>query len=388
MSVLRDIFRRKGRSILTMSGIAVGVFALVVLGAIAENSNVYVSKLVGYYSHAIVVTEENDANWVGMANGNRPLSMQTVEQIGQHAGVDSVSPQVNMLYDVGYLSVIPPMVLGTEPGSKDYESFTLSEGRGLQSGESHTAVLGPDLAKQLKVKLGETIDVRGQEFEVVGLLDRTYVNLLDSSVFVSLADAQNLYVGSLPKTFQATVKPQDLVVQAMVYVKPGVDPDALAAELSREVSGIRATGPAAMMKTVNSLLSLLNVVVGAIAALALLIGALSVVNTMMMSVSERTREIGVKRALGASRSRVAREVLLESAVMAGLGGLGGLAIGAMVAFGLNAAIVAATGTTVFVLTARLAIGAIAFAMFLGAIGGLYPARHASRLDPATALAYQ
>lgn len=388
MSVLRDIFRRKGRSILTITGIGVGVFALVVLGAAAENANVYVESLTGYYDEIIVVVEENDANLWGMTNGNRPVSMATVDEIRHYPGVRTVSPQVNLLLDGQYMSAIPPMVFSMEAGGEDYGSFALSEGRGLKEGERGVAILGSDLAKQLAVGVGDTTDILDEEFDVVGIMDRTYVNLVDSAVYVPLADAQQLYFASLPEAFQAGVKPQDLVLQMNVYVEPGEDADAIAEALSRDIDGIRVTGPAAMMKIVNNIVALFNTFVWTISAIALIVGGLSIVNTMTMSVSERTREIGVKRALGASRWRIARDVLAESALIGGLGGLGGLAVGGLATFALNSAMIAATGTNALVLTGRLAVGAVVFAVVLGTLGGVYPARYASRLEPATALAYE
>jgi len=388
MSVLRDIFRRKARSILTISGIAVGVFALVVLGAVAENDNVYVDQLVGYYKGAIVVAEKSDANFVGMSNGTRPLSMSQIEELRAHAGVAEVSPQVNMLMEGDYMSVIPPMVLGSEPGSRDYSGFEIGKGRSLREGDRKVAVLGSDLAKQAKLGVGDTADVRGEKFEVVGVMDRTYVNLLDSAAFVTLADAQDLYYASLPEPFRAGADPKDLALQANVYVTPGTNADEIASELARDVTGISATGPTKMFDTVNGLVGLLNTVVWTVAAIALLISGLSIINTMTISVSERTREIGVKRALGASRWRVARDVLAESALMGALGGIIGLAVGAIAALGLNSAMVATTGTAALLVTGRLAIGAVLFATVLGAIAGVYPARYASRLEPATALAYE
>ena len=388
MNVLRDIFRRKGRSVLTITGIAVGVFALVVLGAVAENQNVYVGKLVGYYEDAIVVIEEGDANFVGMSSGHRPLSMAKVNELRAYPGIRAVSPQVNLLLDTEYMSVIPPMVLGVEPDSEDYEGFTLSAGRPIEEGEKRVAILGWDLAKQVATGVGDSIDVRDESFNVVGVLDRTYVNLLDSAAYIPLADAQQLYFTSLPEAFQTSVDPEDLVLQMNVYVEPGEDPDALAESLNRDIEGILATPPSQMMETVNGLVGLINAVVWSIAAIALIVSGLSVVNTMTMAVTERTREIGVKRALGASRPRIALDVLTESAVMGLLGGVGGLVVGALVALALNSAMVAATGTTSFLLTGRLAVGALAFAIFLGTLGGLYPAWHAARMEPASALAYE
>jgi putative ABC transport system permease protein len=386
MTVLRDIFRRKARSILTISGIGVGVFALVVLGAVAENDNIYVEQLTGYYKNAIVVVEESDANFVGMSNGNRPMSMQKIAELRAQPGVSEVSAQVNMLLDSKFMSVIPPMVLGAEPSSGDYKVFKLAKGRALQEGDRGVAVLGYDLAKKLSLGVGDNTDIRGERFEIVGVLDRSYVNLTDSAAYVTLADAQKLYYASLPETFRGNVKPEDLVLQATVHVKSGANADDVAMALNRDVEGVVATGPTKMMDTVKGLVGLLNTVVWSVAAMALLISGLSIINTMTISVSERTREIGVKRALGASRWRVAQDVLAESAVMGALGGVAGLLIGVLATLALNSAMVATTGTTALLLTGRLAIGAVVFATVLGTLGGVFPARYASRMEPATALA--
>jgi putative ABC transport system permease protein len=122
--------------------------------------------------------------------------------------------------------------------------------------------------------------------------------------------------------------------------------------------------------------------------LALFISVLSIVNTMTAAITERTREIGVKRALGASRWRIGRDILVESSVMGALGGIGGIMGGIVIVLAMNAAVVAATGTTALLVTGRLIAGAMVFAVVLGALGGMYPALHASRLEPATALAYE
>ena len=389
MSILRDIFRRKARSILTITGISIGVLALVVLGAVAENQNVYVEKLVGYYSGVITVIEKNDANFVGMASGNRPLSTSMRDDLEAYPGVRAAYPDAATLLDEDYVSVIPPMVMGVAPGMmKDYVSVTMREGRMLYGDERGEVMLGVDLATNREAKVGDNFDIRGRQFTVAGIMDRTFVNLIDSAAYVSLKDAQNIYYSTLPAAFRANVKAEDLAVQYSVHVEKGVDPDRLAEQLERDFNGIKATGPAEMMKTVSGLVNLINAVIVSVAALALIVCVLSIINTMMMAVGERTREIGIKRALGASRWRVARDVLAESSVMGLLGGVLGLTVGAVLAVALNSAMVAATGTSALLMTFRLAVTAIVFAVLLGLIGGLWPARHASKLDPATALAYE
>ena len=388
MSILRDIFRRKGRSILTIIGISVGVFALVVLGAVAENQNTYVSVIFDAYEGTVHVIEERDAGFLGQATGSRPLSMDTVEEIRSLPEVDAAYPMVSLFLEGDFMSVTPPMVLGISSASPEYTFLRLAEGRGIEEGDERVAVLGADLAKQAGAAVGETFEIRDVPFTVVGIFERSYVNVSDASAHVPLTDAQRLYHTALPEAFQDVVDAEDLAIRVSVVAAEGTDPDELATQLNRDIDGILATGPTEAMERVSGLVGLLNSIVWSVAAIALIVCALSIVNTMTMAVSERTREIGVKRALGATRWRIARDVLVESGVMGGIGGLIGLLAGGATAFALNSAMVAATGTTVMVVTGRLAFGALAFAVILGIIGGLWPARHASRLEPARALAYE
>lgn len=387
MSVIRDILRRRGRSILTISGTALGVLALVVLGAVAENMNVYSQRLVGYYGDVITVVEQDAGNSVSLASGVRPLSTDIVGRLQAQPGVEDARAQVTVLFDDEYFAMVPPTVVGSDDVARSetaYEGYPLAEGRPIREGEHRVVILGPDLARQLEARVGETIDVRGEEFEVVGLLDRTYINLVDSIAYVSLADAQRMYFDSLPEAYQKNVQAKELLTQVVVTPKPGTDAEALAGELG-EVEGIRAIGPTEMMKSTASLATVMNVVVVSVASLAVIICVLSITNTMTMAVTERVREIGMKRALGASRPRIAREIIAESAVMGGIAGLVGLVFGSAIALALNSAFVTATGTTALLVTARLAANAVGFAVMLGMLGGLFPARYASLLDPATAL---
>ena len=136
------------------------------------------------------------------------------------------------------------------------------------------------------------------------------------------------------------------------------------------------------------MLALMNLVIGSVGAVALLVGGLTVVNTMLVAIAERTHEVGTKRALGASAGRIARDVLIEALVIALLGGLLGLAVGAVVITAMNGAVTAQTGMGLFLVTGRLAVGATLFAAVLGTLAGLYPAWYAARIDPIQALAHR
>jgi putative ABC transport system permease protein len=133
--------------------------------------------------------------------------------------------------------------------------------------------------------------------------------------------------------------------------------------------------------------SILNAILVGVALISLVVGGLSVVNTMAMAVAERTREIGIKRAIGGSRSRIVRELVTESALLGSIGGAVGLVLGAVIVILGNEA-GRSSGTVLFELTPETAAIAIAFATGLGAVAGLVPAVHAARLDPVSALRYE
>ncbi len=390
MGILRDMFRRKGRSILTVTGVAIGVFALVVLGSASENNRVYIDRLTGYYDGVITVIDDQDTSILGIGAGEQPLLMDLKPKLDAYPGVKEAFPVATSLIDEDYFSVIPPVVISVSPGMwTDYLDATAAKGRLIEGTTRGEVVLGSDLAAGRKLDVGDVMTIRGMRFTVAGILERTFVNVSDSAAYVPLADAQKLFWLNLPKAFQDSVKPEDLAVQYSVVVEDGVDGDALAAKLERDFSGIKATGPTEMMETATGLVDLLTAVVFGISAIALIVCTLSIVNTMTMSVGERTREIGLKRALGASRGRVARDVLAESALMsAHRRAWWASRCGAIAVTAVNSAIVASTGTSSLLMTWRLVFIALGLSVVLGLIGGLWPARHASRLDPATALAYE
>jgi putative ABC transport system permease protein len=138
---------------------------------------------------------------------------------------------------------------------------------------------------------------------------------------------------------------------------------------------------------VGSATLIFNAIILGVGLISLIVGGLSVINTMAMSVTERTREIGIKRAIGSSRRRIIRELVAEAALIGLIGGLIGLALGATVVFLVNEA-GRSSGTVLFDLTAGTAIFAIAFSTILGMVAGVVPAWNAARMDPVAALRYE
>jgi putative ABC transport system permease protein len=388
MRVLRSIFRRKLRSVLTIFGITIGVLALIVMGSLAEKMTLLVEGGTEYYADKVIVTGGNDlAGLLGLT----PLTIFKSADIEDVGGVAVAVPSVSVTLEEQMDAVnfgTPAMVVGEGFGGAEYEEFelNLAEGRFIEKGDEGVVLVGSDLVDQLEAELGGTIEVRGEDYEVVGILEKTLTGP-DTTVQVSLEDAQRLFHSSLPEAVQESTEPLDLVTNFVTYPEEGVDPDDLAETLSEEFEDLSFLGPAGFEEQVTSQIAIFTSIVYAIALISLTVGGLSVVNTMTMSVAERTREIGVRKAIGASDGAIMRHFIAESAVMGLIGGLIGLGLGALFVQGWLAS-TTDPSAQIFLLTSRLAIGAVVFAVGLGTLSGIYPAWHAARLNPVQALRYE
>jgi ABC-type antimicrobial peptide transport system permease subunit len=199
-----------------------------------------------------------------------------------------------------------------------------------------------------------------------------------------LADAQAIYHDSLPELIKAQTRVEDVVNGFTVYPGEGINPDELANKINQEVTGIKANGPTAFKDQIASATGILNSILFGIAAISLMVGSLSIINTMIMSISERIREIGIKKAVGAKTKDIMREYLTEAGLIGLFGGFIGWALGAITVKVINQ-LMAESGNQIFLLTWRISIFAIVFSVVLGVIAGVYPARYAVKINIVKAL---
>jgi putative ABC transport system permease protein len=390
MSLLRNLGRRRLRTTLTVLGIVIGIWALVVFSSMANKINSLVGTGTDFYAGKVVVSDGSSS---GLGMGLVPIDVELADQIATLEGVGAVEPRIEMPFEIVQVEgfAIPKLVVGSTPGAdRGLDRFTVEAalGRLLTAADegSDLVVLGSDIARELGATVGGTIKIREVPFQVVGILQAT-LSPADMTASLPLAAAQELFHGTLPPTIGGALDARSLATQIVVYPAPGADPDAVADRIEATAKGVTTVTATDWEREVGGTTLIFNAILTGVALISLVVGGLSVINTMAMSVTERTREIGIKRAIGGSRRRIVRELVAEAGAIGFLGGLIGLGLGALVVFVANE-LGRSSGTSLFDLTPGTALFAVVFSTVLGMVAGVVPAWNAARLDPVAALRYQ
>jgi len=395
--ILRNLGRRKVRSAITICGIVIGIFALTTMGALAEHFNNLLDLGVSYYATSIPVGAPD-----GQQGSLLPLSK--ADDIARVEGVQAVYPNYSIQAAPGadLIQMGPPELIGGWWDASRYGAprLNVGSGRELDPGERGEVVVGPAFGANHNLHAGSAIDlpIRPQDarpdfvnhpFTVVGVLAKTG-NGLDSMALVSYADARMLLADTLPAAVRKAIDVNQIAMSFTAYAAKGTttaELDRIAGRINAQVTGVQAQKPSALVANFKQTGTTFTAVMTGAAILALIIGGLSVANTMIMAVSERIREIGLKKALGAQTGRLLTEYLLEAMTIGGLGGLVGFGLG----YGLTRLVDylgSKTGMDIFLVTPRLTALSLGFAVAMATLAGIFPAWRAARLDPVRALRSQ
>lgn len=364
--VFKNLFRQRVRSGLAVLGIALGITTVVALGVVTG----------GLKSSMGALLRAGGADFVVAQEGASDLSFSTIRE-AELAALEArpdVGRVVGALLEVTKLESRPYFFLfGLERSALPQLGFTIVEGRGLGEGADEL-VLGVAAADHLDLGPGDAVTLGKHRYEVVGIY-RTGEKLRDEGA-----------VGQLD-TVRAIARKPGLVTLAYVTVAPGRDPDAVAAAVEREVPQVTTISSIGDVSKVDQGVEIMDAANLAISLLAVGIGAIGVMNTMVMSVYERTREIGILRAVGWRGSRILRMVVLESLLLCVLAAGVGIVAGVLA----SRALLLVPAISAFltpVYSADVFLRAIAIGVVVALAGAAYPAVRAVRLSPMEALRYE
>ena len=369
--ILKNLLRRKTRTLLTVLGIAIGVAAIVALGALVDGLDSGYSAMLGGSRADLVVSQPNTFD----------ISYSTVDEaIGEElAAMPEVSAISGMLQGFAQAEGEPMFfVFGYPQDSFVLDRFQVIEGAGLGSSEARQKggkpiLLGSAAAEVLDKSAGDTLRLTGSVFRIVGIY-QTGDAFEDSGALLDMQDAQDL-LG----------RPRQVSLYYLQLKDSGLR-QRFTARMERQWPDL-SVGSTQEFTDSQNMQGILAAFIWIIGGLVILLGGIGMMNTQLMSVYERTREIGVLRAIGWSRTRVIRMILGESILVCLAGGLLGLGLGwlTLAAFSRLTVLLGAGTSNIH---AGLVAQALMVVLVLGLAGGLYPAWRAAQLQPVEALRYE
>lgn len=392
-----SIVANRMRSILTMLGIIIGVAAVITLVSIGNGVNKQVTDSISSLGSNLLIVMPGAPRTPGVrpsAASQKSLKVADYEAIAKMDEVKEASPVTNGSYTVIYENQnTNTTVSGVDLSYQDINSLTMKDGHFFTQKQIDTrervAIIGSTVAKNLygtDSPIGTTIRVKNIPFTVIGVLESKGSSAMG-------ADQDDIIL--IPyTTAMERVEGKDYLRTIYVAAKDGTNMDRLQADIENllrvrhkikdpNLDDFNITNMSSIMKTMQETTSTLTLFLGAVAAISLIVGGIGIMNIMLVSVTERTREIGVRKALGATYRVIVTQFLIEAVVISLMGGIIGIIIGVLTAYGISAATKMQT-----VISIPTIIASFAFSMGIGLIFGLYPAQKAAKLNPIDALHYE
>ena len=387
---IRSISANKMRAMLTMLGIIIGVMALVVLVSLVSGATTSVTDAIsGLGSNLLTVTIEDDKG--------QPISMETLddwaeseEAFGLLAPYVSDSLTGSAKGESGTFTVY-----GTTPDYYEIQGLQLAMGRFLKQSDmenqTYACVINETAAEELIGYVdcvGQAISLNGVKHTVVGVLQDDEDNL--TSVFSSGSLVAYVSYGSLLRLSTTAVSDITTFNVSAGEGKTTEDAETVMTQLLMErfeldEDAFEVSSQDALEDTMSSITSMLTVMLGGIAAISLVVGGIGIMNIMMVTVTERTREIGIRKAIGASRGTILTQFLMEAVVLCMMGCCLGIFLSWAILQIVNTVVVSLDMR--FTLNVSVVMIAVAFCFLIGIVFGLYPANKAAKMKPIDALHY-
>lgn len=385
---IRSIASNKMRSLLTMLGIIIGVLSLVVLVSLVNGATASVTSAVSSIgSDMLTVTVLDDKG--------APVSLDDLNQWEQNSVISRIAAYATASTTGKYGSESERVtVYGITPSYYEINGLNLSMGRFLKNSdvENHTCVCVLNYAAATKLVgyedcIGEEIAIDGMKFRVVGVLseDESFLTSMMAGRYAAYIPYTSLMrisstVSSSITTFVVRAADDVLIEDVQKTMETILDE-----RFDKDENAYRVSSTNIMEDAMNSITSVLSILLGGIAAISLIVGGIGIMNIMMVTVTERTREIGIRKAIGATRGTILRQFLVEAIVLCMMGCVIGIFLSWVV---LRLAAVIVSGLSLsFELNGTVVAVAVVFCFLIGVIFGLSPANKAAKLKPIDALHY-
>lgn len=395
---LSSVLAHKLRSLLTMLGIIIGVGSIVTIVAIGQMGEAQLKNSISGGHKALVSIEYGPPGSGGMSSAMgsvgpppaiRSIDVERIEQLPY------VRSFIEQRYTSADIDTGPKKVEGVAIRAGDLVVFDLANlrltaGRLITQADVDRAaqviVLGRDTATDLftspEQAIGQLVDLNGQPARVIGVVEeQSAFGFTFQECYVPLSAWESLFPGSPPySTYAVAATDVEHVTEAGRNATDYLNEVLVA---NPDEARFKPVDMQQIEDEISSVTRIMTGIIGGIAAISLLVGGIGVMNIMLVSVAERTREIGVRKALGATRQQILLQFLIEAMVLTSLGGI----IGIMFAYGLTALVAAVLGYA-FVLSIPVTIAAVLFSSLVGVVFGLLPANQAAKLSPIEALRYE
>lgn len=392
------LYANKLRSLLTMLGIIIGVGAVIAMVSVGMGVRSNVQESIASLGSNMLIVSPGSSNRSGprgAAGSMRTLKYEDAQAIASKVrNIENISPSVSSSYQiVNGNQNWNSSVQGVTPEYMNIKSLTVGSGSFITADNlkkrERVAVIGTTVAENLfgeENPVGKNIRVNNQPFRIIGLLESKGQSSMgqdqDDVVIIPLTTAQERMLGI---TYVQSISVQ--VKEAAYMDQVQEDIETLLRQRHKIVGDkeddFHVRNLTSLMETMTQTTTMITLLLGSVAGISLVVGGIGIMNIMMVSVTERTREIGIRKALGATFSNIMMQFLIESVVIGVIGGLIGIGVGCGLSY-----VIAGVGGFTTVITWQPIFVSFTFSVGIGLLFGILPARKAAKLDPIEALRYE
>lgn len=376
----QSILSNKMRTFLTMLGIIIGVFAVVVLISIGQGATSGVTESISSMGSNMIS--------VSILGRNKFISFKDIHDFEKLEGIKSVTPvytaNATVKYDLNNTSV---RITGGNENYMSINNYEIGSGRTISPIDvdyrNKVAVIGLTVAKDLfegDSAINKDIYINGEKYTVVGVLEDKGSSIMGDNNEIVIVPVTTLMRQNNTNSI-TSITVQASSAEESAAAKKNVENYLL--DYFEDEDSYRVFSQDEMLNTLNEVTGMLTAMLGGIAGISLLVGGIGIMNIMLVTVTERTREIGIRKAIGAGRSNILIQFLIESSVMSGVGGVIGAALGIAASY-----VISNMMNISYTVNVPVIMGAFVFSLAVGVFFGLYPANKASKLKPVDALRYE